>query len=468
MKLFGRIFLSFWLATMLMIGTIVCASEVFPLIFPEEQKLGFQPESAQADLAKAVNIYEKQGAKALASALRDFSATRHRRVYLFQQDGKPLVGNEDPPLFYEHLAMHALQTGHEEMRRYLGSRLLFVCPVQSATGRNYAVVMTAFAPGYRLLRLRFWFDLMIAMFPAALVCMALSLYLTRPITRLRASAKRLAGGDLSARSSPRGIVRRDELGDLARDFDAMAAQIQLLMTAQRRFVADVSHELGAPLTRLHLALALLRRQSAGNSNVELERIERETSKLSNLVQQLLLLAGLEAGSYPVESLVPVSIGSLCGSIIEDANFVAELTHCRVLSSGEDTMLPAYPQLLRRAIDNVLRNALRYAPPGSEILLNWKVDRDLQLVVLEILDSGPGVPEPMLKDIFRPFFRTSPGRESNTGGTGLGLAIATEAVRMHDGAIAARNRPGGGLQVTITLPLRTPESKEEPGYTVDEA
>jgi two-component system, OmpR family, sensor histidine kinase CpxA len=273
--------------------------------------------------------------------------------------------------------------------------------------------------------------------------------------QVRAIFKELEAGDgASFFKHVADDCRRDELGNLARDFDIMAAQIERLMSAQRRFVAEVSHELGAPLTRLHLALALLRRQFRGKNNPELERIERETDNLSNLVQQLLLLAGLDAGRFPAESLTPVSPRSLCKSIIEDANFEAAHANCVTGGTRQNAVLLAYPQLLRRAIDNVLRNAIRYTQPGSEVCLNCRIDNDHRQVVIDVLDSGPGVPEPMLADIFQPFFRTSPEREIEPGGTGLGLAIASEAARLHDGTITARNREIGGLQVTITFPIRT--------------
>ncbi|MGA9668900.1 MAG: ATP-binding protein, partial [Terracidiphilus sp.] len=348
-----------------------------------------------------------------------------------------------------------------------GLWLEFACPIRSSTGRNYAAVFTFYQPRNRLQRFRFWFNVTVAMLPAALICMVLALYITRPVTRLRTAAQRLACGDLSARATPRETKRRDELGDLARDFDTMAAQIQSLMTAQRRFVADVSHELGAPLTRLHLALALLRRKSIEKNLGELDRIERETDKLSNLVQQLLLLAGLEAGSRPAETLTAVSTRSLCDSIIEDASFEAGQANCRISGSRRDITLLAYPQLLRRAIDNVLRNAIRYAPVGTEILFNCRVDHDLKRVIVEILDRGPGVPESMLTDIFLPFFRTAPGRESSSGGTGLGLAIAAEAIRLHGGTIGAQNREDGGLYVTITLPFKVSTPEQEPQHAASE-
>jgi two-component system, OmpR family, sensor histidine kinase CpxA len=138
---------------------------------------------------------------------------------------------------------------------------------------------------------------------------------------------------------------------------------------------------------------------------------------------------------------------------ETANFEAAHRSCRVTGLSRDVTVFVCPNLLRRAIDNVLRNAIRYAPAGTEIRLDCRADENLHHVILEVLDCGPGVPESMLADIFRPFYRTAPGRASSSGGIGLGLAIASEAVRLHHGTITARNRPSGGLQVTITLPWR---------------
>lgn len=462
MKLFWRIFLSFWIGTVLMIVAILSVNETLSLQSSEDHRASFQPEVAESALTEAVNLYENRGKHALDTDLLDDLSLRNRHVYLVGEDGQVLAGTGDPPLFYRQLAREELQGGHATMQRSFGTRMLFACSIHSASGRRYAAVLTAFDPALRILRPRFWFNLSIAMFPSALVCFLLSLYITRPITRLRATAQRLAEGDLAARSSAHRVARRDELGDLARDFDMMAARIEQLMTAQRRFVADISHELGAPLTRMHLALALLRREFMGGRSAGLERIERETDKLSNLAQQLLLLAGLEAGRCPAETLTPISLRSLCESMIEDASFEADHASCRIGGSCEDATMLAYPRLLRRAIDNVLRNAIRYTSPGTEVLLNCRVNEKKSEVLIDILDSGPGVPESMLKEIFLPFFRTAPGRESDSGGTGLGLAIAAEAVRLHNGTISAQNREGGGLHVKISLPLGTGTTEELQG------
>jgi two-component system, OmpR family, sensor histidine kinase CpxA len=452
MKLFWRIFFSFWIAMLMMTGLVVVVNELLPMTFPGDRRTRFEPEHAQSALTAAMNDYEAHGREALALDLQEFELARRRSTFVFDEDGNMVFGHGRPPIFYQPLAREVLNTGRPEIQGYFGLRLLFICPVQSASGKRYAVVLTAFEPARRLSNLRFWFDVLLALVPAALVCMGLSLYITRPITRLRSTAQRLAGGDLGARANAPGAKRSDELGELARDFDSMAAQIQSLMAAQRRFVADVSHELGAPLTRLHLALALLERRSGSDQSAELERIRRETETLSELVQQLLLLARLEAGSRPVETREEISIKALCESVIEDAGFEAEQIDRRVTGSRQDAALKAYPLLLRRAIDNVLRNAIRHSSPGSEIEFNCTADKEHHRVVVEIMDRGPGVPEAMLAEIFQPFVRTAPGRESGSGGTGLGLAIATEAVRLHGGSINARNRAGGGLAVTIALPL----------------
>lgn len=467
MKLFLRISLSFWVAMVLMLGVVLTVSELLPLSFPSDHDKRFEPEAVIPALRAAVNAYETNGEPAFRSQIKNLPSVRPSSINLFDDHGNPLVTRgEDPPL-YELMARDVSETGHTEVIRF-GFRMIYACALQSATGHRYAAVLVISHPLYRLANPRFWFNLAIAMVPAGFVCLGLALNLTQPITKLRAAARRLAAGELDARAGPLRFDRRDELGDLARDFDAMAAQIQLLMTTQRRFVVDVSHELGAPLTRMHLALALLRRQMSGSENGALLRIERETDKLSNLVQQLLLLAGLEAGRIPAETFAPVSLRSLCGSIIDDANFEPAQANCRIVGSQEGATFLAYPNLLRRAIDNVLRNAIRYAPPGTTVEVYCSVNPDEQTVIVEVLDRGPGVPESMLMDIFRPFFRTAEGRETSSGGTGLGLAIASEAVRLHDGNIEAKNRIGGGLQITIMLPLRTPppEDLNEPVSQVE--
>jgi two-component system sensor histidine kinase CpxA len=467
MKLFWRIFLSFWIATILMHAFVLGLNEFLPVGILHTHMRQFDPQAAQSCLQNAVDAYERQGADAFYAQLRNGALAQYHAIYLFNQNARLLERNSSLHTSYVQAVQRVLEDGRSQILK-LDNRRVFICPVQSSTGRRYAVVVMLFGSGMRLLRSRFWINVTIGLLPGGLICMLLSMYLTRPIMRLQKTAQRIASGDLEARFSTDGTKRSDELGNLTRDLDVMAAQIRSLITAQRRFVADVSHELGGPLTRMHLALSLLRRQFDGRNSSELGRIERETTRLISLVQQLLLLARLEAGTYPAEALTSTSLGALCENIIEDANFEAAQAKCRVVGTREDVTAVVYPQFLRRAIDNVLRNAIRYAPLGSEIVFNCKVDRDMHRIILEIEDSGPGVPESMLTDIFRPFFRTAPGRERKSGGTGLGLSIASEAIRLHEGTIVAQNRQSVGLHITITLPLRLPIQALELGRAAIDA
>jgi two-component system, OmpR family, sensor histidine kinase CpxA len=453
MKLFTRIFFSFWVATVLMVALVLSVSEFLPVNYPRLRGRNVDPQIDVPAIRAAINTFEREGIESFRVQVQNTASLRRSSLAVFDGQANLVASTSKRPELYTSLAQDVASTGRIQLLRY-GLRTLYAYPLESATGRHYVAVLVITGPQNRLASLRFWMNFGLAMIPLALVCLVLTAYITRPITRLQLAARRLAQGELTARAGPLEFNRRDELADLARDFDAMAAQIESLMTAQRRFVADVSHELGGPLTRMHLALALLRRDSAGAPGGALQRIERETDKLSNLVQQLLLLAGLEAGRIPAETFALVSIRTLCESIVEDANFEALHANCRVIGERQDAQFAAYPNLLRRAIDNVLRNAIRYAPSGTDIELNSRTDRPQNEVVIEVLDHGPGVPEAMLRDIFAPFFRTAPGREASSGGTGLGLAIASEAIKMHNGSIAAENRPGGGLHVTMRLPLRT--------------
>jgi two-component system sensor histidine kinase CpxA len=446
MRLFTRIFASFFAATILMVVALLGVSDFIRTIFPGDGAQLLRPDLVEAKLSAAIDSLEQSGSDA---AFQDIGVP-YRGLYLMDSDEAVLIKKGPAPPFYLPLAQGALNSGHTEVLP-LPSSLEFACALKSHSGKRYVVVLRI-PETFRFFRVRFWLDLGVILVPMSLVCLILSLYLTRPIMQLKVTAQRLAAGDLSARIASREIARHDELGDLGREFNTMAAQIQLLMTAQKRLVADVSHELGGPLTRMHLALALLRRRLKTERPQELDRIEYETDQLSNMVQQLLLVARMEAGSCLAETLAPLSIKSLCESAVEDASFEADHAGCTITGCRQDIILMGFPQLLRRAIDNILRNAIHHAPSGSEIVVNCNAN--LHDVTVEVLDSGPGVPESMLSEIFEPFFRTTPGRDSDSGGTGLGLAIAREAVRLHEGTIAAFNRPTRGLHVTIKLPMRT--------------
>jgi two-component system, OmpR family, sensor histidine kinase CpxA len=322
--------------------------------------------------------------------------------------------------------------------------------------------------------------------------------LTSPIVRLRAATQKLASGDLTARAGVPGSRRHDEMAELMRDFDRMAERLENLVNAQSRLLTDISHELRSPLARLNVALALARQRSGPEVGSALDRIDRETNRLNELIQKLLTIARLEAGDESIEK-VPVHLEQIIHEIAKDAAFEAQSRHCEVEATiVDDCVVIGSPSLLHSAIENVVRNAIRYTQEGTSVevrleqgvglpklgsqglkLQNMKLQNmglqnmglqnmGLQGVglkndgvggpeaVVRVTDSGPGVPEDALDKLFRPFYRIDDARGRQTGGVGLGLAITDRAVRLHGGTIRVSNRPQGGLMVEIRLPLSSAE------------
>jgi two-component system sensor histidine kinase CpxA len=288
---------------------------------------------------------------------------------------------------------------------------------------------------------------------AGIVCYGLARHLIRPIRTLRTSTRRLADGDLTVRVGAAVQKRHDELGDLGRDFDYMAERIDSLVSAQRKLLRDMSHELRSPLARLRVALELARRQTGPEVSGILGRIERETRRLDELIGALLTVARLEGGEIRSERM-RIDLAALVHEIVADADFEARSRGRRVsLLRGDACTVVGTVEFLRSAIENVVRNAIRYTTEGTQVeVAVTRQERDGESrAVICVRDHGPGVREDSLQDIFRPFYRVDDDRDRQTGGTGLGLAIAQQAVRLHEGTISAENAQGGGLLVELTLP-----------------
>ncbi|GAB7126360.1 ATP-binding protein [Silvimonas sp. JCM 19000] len=280
----------------------------------------------------------------------------------------------------------------------------------------------------------------------------LALYLTRPIRVLQRAFDRVANGDLDERIAPRMGRRRDEIADLGHDFDRMAERLKQLVNSQQQLLHDVSHELRSPLARLQVAVGLARKQPENMAN-SLERIERESHRLDELVGELLTLSRLEAaGEGDPDHYFDVI--ELLDAIVDDARFEAENAGVQI-DLARDPALDAREIILRgraepmyRAVENVVRNAMKYSAPGQRVI----VAAHLRGEALEIAvaDQGPGVPDDKLEQMFQPFV-TLDGANRQPG-HGLGLAIAQRAVQAHGGSIKASNRPEGGLQMIIRIPL----------------
>ena len=251
------------------------------------------------------------------------------------------------------------------------------------------------------------------------------------------------------------MSRRDEVSGLMRDFDAMAERLETLLKAQSRLLNDISHELRSPLARLNVALGLARQRSDSQSSDMLDRIELEASRLNELIGRILTLARLEDGEQLVPQ-TPVPLDEVVVSVVEDAEFEAQARNCHVKASVPegDWQVRGNASLLHSAMENVVRNAIRYTQEGTsvEVELASEGRAGLSEAVIRVTDSGPGVPADALGKLFEPFYRLDEARGRHTGGVGLGLAITERAVRFHGGKVRAYNRDRSGLVVEIRLPL----------------
>ncbi len=308
--------------------------------------------------------------------------------------------------------------------------------------------------------------LLLAALAGAVVCLLLARYLTAPLERLRRATEAYAAGDLAHRVAPTLGRRRDEIADLARSFDAMAQRLQELMTAQRRLLRDVSHELRSPLARLEAALGLARQRIGTYGVDELDRIEREAERLNELIGQVLSLARYDSAAVQphIES---VDLGELLEAVVSDADFEARSQgRCVRLELHAAAVIAGDAALLHSAIENVVRNAVRHTAAGTAVAITLRSDPGPpEGFTVEVRDHGPGVPEEELPRLFEAFVRAGQARDRATGGFGLGLAIADRAVRLHGGRIEVRNAPQGGLSVIVWLPARAagaPPADQRPG------
>jgi two-component system sensor histidine kinase CpxA len=295
--------------------------------------------------------------------------------------------------------------------------------------------------GYSLLPLPQYLWIVGAM---AALSYLLVLYLTAPLRNLKRTVEKFGHGDLAMRTNS---TRHDEFGELARTFDRMADRIQTLLTAEHRLLLDISHELRSPLARLAVAVELAR--AGEDREAAIDRIQKEADRLNSLVTELLQVTRAEGDPLSLHA-EPLRLDELLADIAGDCELEAHARECRIeLQSPPPVTVRGDPELIRRAVENVVRNAIRYAPAGTSVEIG--LARTQTVARISIRDRGPGVPPENLARIFDPFYRVDPGRDRVSGGVGLGLAIARRAVELHKGSIQARNAEPG-LVVEIEFPL----------------
>lgn len=443
---FFKIFIWFWFAMVLVVLTAVAVT--FTLqpsgAVDRWQRLAASPFRVAA--VGAVNAYENNGARGANSYLARLRRDTGVHAYLFDSTGHELSRLHAPSI-----ALKATQRAGMARTWQLGAGTVTTAIAQRLGGtqhRRYVLVVV------ERVSLPFhdrsvWIRFLAVTLTGGLICAWLARSISAPIADLRRTARRIASGDLSARA-PRGLKRRgDEISQFARDFDGMADHLETLITAQQRLLADISHELRSPLARLGVAVAIAKRSSPGDAH--LERIEREAERLNDLIGQLTTLSKLESGveARPFE---PVDVAQLLSAIVSDADFEAKSQSKGVTFSSSDATAAVHvdgnPELLRRGLENVVRNAVRYTPIGADVAVT--LSKSEAGVEIQVRDHGPGVPESALTEIFRPFYRLEDDRGRETGGAGLGLAIADRAIRAHNGSIKAENATGGGLIVSVVI------------------
>ena len=448
-SLFLRIFLSFWMAQALFVVLAILVT------------IAFRPRTATWEalrtnaLNEAVNAYESGGVPQLREYFRELEASQNVRAYLFDEHGVE-ISQRAAPDWAMRVAAGGPRMPHDGF-------LFPAPPVQrdsraSSDGAHRYTIVLGLPPGPRVFigpRGVPFTGLIIGVITSGLVCYLLAWYLTKPIVRLRTATRLLAAGDLTARTGAPPSRRRDEVAGLMRDFDAMAERIETLLNAQSRLLNDISHELRSPLARLNVALGLARQRANSENSEMLDRIELEASRLNELIGRILTLARLEDGEQLVPQ-TPVPLNELVLNVCEDAEFEAQARRCHVHATIPDGNweVRGNASLLHSAVENVVRNAVRYTQEGTSVEVELASDArpGCAEAILRVSDAGPGVPPDSLQKLFQPFYRLDDARGRLTGGVGLGLAITERAVRFHGGKVAAFNRPEGGLRVEIRLPL----------------
>ena len=444
-SLFLKIFLWFWAAMAFIILSMLAVTWL--ILSPRLQPQVGDPFRVFGQ--EAARAYEREGRAGLTTYLDYLDQNLKNPSYLLDETGQELAGRAVP----EAVKAAALQNTRRRETN-VGGRSYFVMQVQAASGRHYIYLHASpeflggqlfGTPG------RLALQILVVLLSAGFGCYLLARYLTAPLVQLRAATRKLATGDLSARVGAALGKRHDETTELGREFDRMAERIESLINSQRRLLGDISHELRSPLTRLNLALGVARRQAGDVAVKAHNRIEREAERLNELIGQLLLLTELESGDQHIKR-EPIKLAEMLENLVADAEFEARNQNRAVrLVKWAESTITGDERLLRSAIENVVRNAIRHTAEGTTVEIT--LSQQSEAILITVRDHGIGVPDEALPQLFRPFYRVDDARDRYSGGTGLGLSITERAIRLHGGNVHATNAATAGLIVSLHLPTR---------------
>lgn len=436
-SLFWRILASFWLAIALVAGLSILLGH---MLNQDAWILSRHP-GLNTLASRWVQHYEQEGLEASQRFLERRKQRYKIDVQVLDDSGDAVV-----PGTFPRRAEDFERRQHNDERRLPWRRLTeeYTSPT---TGETYLLIYRIPHPELMAWRREslIWplSALGIALVVLTLFSLLVTLSITRPLSRLRGAVHDLGQTSYQQNSLARLAVRRDEFGVLANDFNKMGARLQSLIGSQRQLLRDVSHELRSPLARLRIALALAERAEPEQRQALWPRLTRECDRLEDLISEILVLARVDAEQAHAE---PVDLNALLGSVRKDAQLSVPEQEVR-LEAEPGLTLQGWPTLLERAVDNLVRNALRFSPAGQPIEI--RASREQEHLLLSVRDHGPGVAPEHLAQLGEPFFR-APGQDAP--GHGLGLAIARRAAERHGGTLVLENHPQGGFVARLELPV----------------
>ncbi|WP_416307046.1 ATP-binding protein [Neptunicella sp. SCSIO 80796] len=447
-SLFGRIFLWFWLAMLLIIFSTAWIARQAAM---EHTLRPMQPQDQQqlnASLNRLNQFIDKRplNEPELSQMLGRIGSRSRTDLLLLNPDSKQFIaGFPHPEIPMREVLLDLIDQPSAFSIMLPGWR--FVGPAKVTINQQAYLLFV----GKRMPPTFFRdvkrqppiFLIMVAIVISGLLCLLLTWSLVKPLRRLKAAAAKMGAGDLTTRSGETSY-RHDEIGQLGREFDHMAIQLEQLVSGQKRMLADISHELRSPLARLQVAIGIAQ-QNADLDIPQLQRIETEAQRIDAMLAQILTLSRLDARQNNI-IFQHINLDPLMESLIGDAIFEAEAQNKKIeVDLQPNLSLSGSKPLLASAIENLLRNGIKYANSKVSISLHKTPQNNIELI---ISDDGPGVPSAELEKIFTPFYRTAESRSRDSGGVGLGLAIAAKAIEGMGGHIHAVNNPQGGLSVLL--------------------
>ena len=438
-SLFWKIFLAFWLANML----VLVATTLTAWHMSESRHVQERHEDAVMRSAAFITYRYENGQQ--LNLRRDLErsrlSSRHRHGHRARIAVNLMIYGPEGELVFGNPQWHASHRSQLEF------------DYTSAAGNAYRIVSDRprpprFVTGW-LARMRsasFVFILL----ASALVSLLLTWLITRPLKNLGAHARHLASGDLTAPMQQKLLTRGDEIGELAREFDRMAKRLGEMIASRQQLLHDVSHELRAPLARLQAAAALNQQRGASLDAATLQRVEQECERMDQLIQQILDYARVEQAQTQAEN---IDLHALLTALVDDiqqeySTHPLNLTLPAATTPEATTKVQGNGELLRRAFENVLRNACKHTPTNTAVEVSLECTPEFASI--SIRDHGPGIDEQDVAQLLKPFYRA--GSAMQTAGFGLGLSIAARAVEKQGGRIELANHPQGGLEVKVLLSI----------------